>query len=182
MGRHVVFMAGALAVAIAFPSSVGAQSGSQPITKTYPPYERRGGDAIGDPFSSSTIPADGAQIVWPEDPEKCRAEALKRQFKQRYEEAKATRKQPTTPLVIPPECDPARQLRSEPAITKPSLSDAELERMRRAAAAEEARRAVQRAAQIAAEKKRRMQELWRLVDVVQGGALERFINGGTQGP
>lgn len=52
------------------------------------------------------------------DAGRCRAEALRAESRQRYEEAKATRRDPTTPLSIPPECE----TRLDPDVTKESPS------------------------------------------------------------
>jgi hypothetical protein len=169
---------GAPAADLRAQSSAGAQAPAW----AYPPAYTR---PVEDPFSPQAE-TDNVQIMRPEDFERCRAEALRQQSQQRYEEAKSTRQQPTTPLTPPPDCDPS-QVRSEPPAGLESHSEAERDALEKAAAAEAARKAAaaearrqaeRRAAQVA-ERKRRMSEVF---DLFKGGLLDRAVNGGYRNP
>jgi hypothetical protein len=150
-------------------SDTRAQSygGSQPPTLVYAPYQSGGGV-----YAVSGMPGQNIQVVWPQDPAKCRAEALRLQSKKRYEQAKATGKQPTIPLFIPPQCD-ITQPRADPDATMRGFTDADLAAAKKAAVVERARRAAL-AAQQAAEERRRLMQFF---NILNGDALERFMNG-----
>jgi hypothetical protein len=91
------------------PLSADAQT-----VKVYPDYHgysvtRR--PEVGDPFSSQSTPDQGAN----------RAEILRRQYEQRYQEAKTTHRQPTTPLVIPSDVRPDAPIVKASPLSRPEV-------------------------------------------------------------